>query len=134
YAAIGIGASGLALLGVWLPGLPTTPFIIVALWAFARSSPRLTAWLRSVPLLRGAVAAADRFEKERSLPLWVKLVAQGCAWASVVLVWFTTGIPWLTVLVALGALWCSWFMLRTPTRGRLPVTAESRAEPYADTM
>lgn len=38
-------AIGLALLGVWLPGLPTTEFVLLAAWAAARSSPRLARWL-----------------------------------------------------------------------------------------
>lgn len=49
YRALGIACVGLAIAGAALPVLPSTPFVLVAAWAFAKSSPTLHAKLRADP-------------------------------------------------------------------------------------
>lgn len=115
FALLGMAATLVALLGVWLPGLPTTPFIIVALWAFSRSSDRLAAWFQQIPLLRGAIELAERFQRERTLPRWVRIFAPIVATSSTVFVWLTVGSLLLTALVGVAALSCFVFVIITPT-------------------
>lgn len=50
----------LAMIGAVLPGMPTTVFLIIALWAFTRSSPRLQRWLYRHPRFGKAVRDWDR--------------------------------------------------------------------------
>ena len=42
---IGWSCVGLAFIGTFVPGIPTTIFLIVALWAFAKSSKKFHSWL-----------------------------------------------------------------------------------------
>lgn len=50
WLSVGLSALVLAAVGVVLPLLPTTPFLLVAAFAFARSSARLQSWLLRHPL------------------------------------------------------------------------------------
>lgn len=89
---------GLALAGVVLPLLPTTPFLLVATWAFARSSPRLDAWLRAHPRLGPPLAA---WETRRAIPRHAKAIAVVTMPASWILLW-SAGAP-LGVVIGGGA-------------------------------
>ena len=70
--ALGLAAAALAVAGVALPVLPTTPFVLLSAWAFARSSPRLEAWLRDHARLGPPLAA---WEQRRAIPRGAKAVA-----------------------------------------------------------
>ena len=49
---LGCVCLGLGTLGVALPVLPTTPFYLVTVWCFARSSEKLNRWFRSTKLYK----------------------------------------------------------------------------------
>ncbi len=51
-AALGVGCVGCGAVGVVVPGLPTTIFLIAGSWCFARSCPWLEERLIRVPLFR----------------------------------------------------------------------------------
>jgi uncharacterized membrane protein YbaN (DUF454 family) len=50
YLVAGLVCVGLAYLGALLPGLPATPWVLLASYCFARSSPRLEGWLKRSPV------------------------------------------------------------------------------------
>ena len=114
---VGLVFTALALLGAVLPGLPTTPFLIVALWAFARSSRRLTRWLQRVPILQSALAEAQHFEERRTLRPAIKLAALALAWSSLLLVaWWKRSLTDPVVgIMLLGAIAATVTMMLIPT-------------------
>ena len=56
FAALGVTCVGLGAVGVVLPGLPTTVFLLAASWLFARSCPWLEERLLRVALFRPFLA------------------------------------------------------------------------------
>lgn len=116
FFVLGLFTTGLAILGVWLPGIPTTFPLIVALWSFSKSSERMHAWVSSLPILKHALKEAERFESERTIDWRVKVIASGSAWVSTVAVAVLSRNILLTAFVATSALACTAFMLYIPTR------------------
>ena len=70
--APGFLAVGLAALGAFLPLLPTVPFLLVAAWAFARSSERLHRWLYDNRVFGPMLQDWQRYG---AIPRWAKLMA-----------------------------------------------------------
>jgi hypothetical protein len=62
----------IGVVGVFLPLLPTTVFLLVAAWAFSRSSERWHRWLREHEHFGGAVRA---WEAHHAMPRRAKRIA-----------------------------------------------------------
>lgn len=80
WIVLGLVCTGLGVLGILLPGLPTTPFLILAAACFARSSQRLYAWILN---LKGVGPAIEDFRAGRGVPAKTKLTAVVMLWAVV---------------------------------------------------
>ncbi|WP_129543743.1 DUF454 family protein [Serratia sp. 1D1416] len=101
----------LATLGVVLPLLPTTPFLLLAAWCFARSSPRFHHWL----LYRSWFGSYLRhWQQHRALP-------PGAKWKAVLAIVLTFAVSlwlvkiwWVRVLLLLMMAVLLLFMLRLP--------------------
>lgn len=102
----------LGAVGAVLPLLPTTPFVLLAAWCFARSSPRMHAWLLQSQLF-GPVLR--NWEENRCMPRNARRVALammlGVGTTSVL--FFVPGIPMKVIGILLIATGCI-VVLRIP--------------------
>lgn len=113
YSVLGSCFVVLGGIGLLLPVMPTTPFLLVALWAYARSSPRMHAWLWHH---RWFGAGLQRWHRERTIAPWVKIVAIGSMLVSTA---YTTliiapALPWRIAICVFMAL-CIFVVARMPT-------------------
>lgn len=112
-----VGAVSLVLgvIGIFLPLLPTTPFVLLSAACWMRASPRLHRWLRGHPRFGPMVVG---WERQHALPLRLKLLALVTMNASIIAsVILMPPRPWLQALLLLIAVSVSIYLLRLPTLG-----------------
>ena len=105
----------LGLIGIVLPGLPTTPFVLLAAACFARASPRLHRWMREN---RWIGPSLRDWERHRSLTRRIKAVALTSMLLMVSFsVWTFQGKPLVQAVLLAGAVLGGWVVAwRIPTR------------------
>jgi hypothetical protein len=114
YLLLGWSFFGLGAVGVVVPGLPTTPFMLLALWAFSRGSTRLHDWLYTHRLFGPPL---NQWRSHRVIPLRVKLLAIATMTASLIYVVFFSGVNTLVKLsVAFFMLIGAVFILSQPSQ------------------
>lgn len=120
----GLACVGLGAIGIVLPVLPTTPFMIVALWCFSRSSDRLHDWLFDHRLFGPAL---HRWETYRIIPPLAKLTALSAMSLSLCYLALFSGAPWyLVLLVGLVMGYGAWFILSKPSGLPTPSLQDSQ--------
>ncbi|TAL78335.1 MAG: DUF454 domain-containing protein [Burkholderiaceae bacterium] len=98
FIIIGTIAVVLAIAGVFLPLLPTTPFLLLASACYLRGSARLHRWLTHNRLLGPYIAA---MESRAGMPRSAKLVALVLLWASLSYSIYLIQIDWVRIALAL---------------------------------
>ena len=106
-------ALALGMMGIFMPLLPTTPFLLLAAALFFRSSPRLYEWLlnqkRLGPYIRN-------FREYKAIPLRAKIISVSMVWLTLLYcAYILHSQPWLSVLMIALAIAITWHILSYKT-------------------
>jgi uncharacterized membrane protein YbaN (DUF454 family) len=109
---VGVLALLLGVLGIFLPLLPTTPFLLLASACFARGSTRMHNWLLSHGMFGEYLR---NYEAGRGIPARAKVLALVMMWSSLAYAaWRYESVVLRLALLAVGA-GVSIYLLRLPT-------------------
>lgn len=113
--AIGWLSVALGVIGIFLPVLPTTPFLLLAAACFARSSPRFYQWLVQHPRLGPWIC---NYLDGNGIPLKGKVYAIGLMWLSIGFSCYLVPSIWARSFMLTSAVLVSIYILRQKTLQR----------------
>lgn len=89
----------LGIIGIVVPGLPTTPFLLLTLALYVRSSERLYNWVMSIKIIRVYI---EDYNQNKGMSLRMKISSIGLMWGMITIsILFFIKPSWLDVLVIL---------------------------------
>ena len=104
---------GLGFIGIFVPGLPTTIFLIVALWAFTKSSKKLRVWVlnhkKFGPFLRD-------WQDHRVVPLRAKILMVILQTCVVIMVHYTFNNLFITIGLIVILVLVASYVLSLPSK------------------
>ncbi|MCB1379536.1 MAG: YbaN family protein [Alphaproteobacteria bacterium] len=104
----------LGMLGIIMPLFPTTPFLLVAVWAFSKSSPELAEKIRNH---RVAGPYIRDWQDSGVIPVKAKVLAVAMMSAMIIYLHFGAKAPtWATVVAAGVLLAISTYILTRPSK------------------
>ena len=111
YRVLAVSALSAGALGLLLPLLPTTPFILVALWASARGAPEWHERIRTHPRFGPSVQAWQTQRAVSNPSKWLACFMMGASW---LLLWLGGTHPAILVALALLFITVSAYLVSRP--------------------
>ncbi|HID38359.1 MAG TPA: DUF454 domain-containing protein [Calditrichaeota bacterium] len=102
---------GLGIVGVFLPGIPTVPFLLLTAWFSARGSERLHRWLYGHPHLGKLIID---WESSGAIPRTSKGIAVLMLIASWIIIYRRVNNVWILAFFAILFIIIAWFLISRP--------------------
>lgn len=113
YTILGSISLALGLIGIVVPVLPTTPFLLLSAALYVKGSQRLYNWLMNHPTLGPYIT---NFRVHRAIPFKTKVVAIVSLWVTMlVTVIFFIPLVWVKILLLTVAAAVTWHILSFKT-------------------
>src|SRR5690554_2230063 len=112
YNIAGTIALILAIAGIFLPLLPTTPFLLLASACYLRGSERLHRWLLTHHMIGPYLA---NIQSGRGIPMRAKILALVFLWVSLAVSAWLIPIFWVRLLLLVPGIGTSVYLLRMKT-------------------
>ena len=111
YRSLALAALGVGGVGIALPLLPTTPFVLIAAWAAAKGSPKLHRWIHAHPRFGPLVR---QWQQERAIPQRAKVSAVVLIAASWLIILLTIESAVAVIVAGIVMLGVSAFLVSRP--------------------
>ncbi len=109
YLTIGVVSVALGLIGIFLPIMPTVPFLILAAFCFARSNQKWEAWLMNHPIYGPSIRD---WREKGVISRRGKLMATVAFAASILFGLLTLSWPWVFLPPVIAVLSLTWLWTR----------------------
>lgn len=116
YLWIGLGwlALGLAIIGIALPVLPTTPFLLLAAFFFSKGSPRIHQWILNHKWFGPPIRD---WQAGMGISLKAKISAIGLMWVSIgYAAWYVVPIVAVKIFLVIVAIGVTIFLIKVKTK------------------
>ena len=97
YIVVGSVSLALGTLGIFIPGLPTTPFYLLTAWAYMKGSEKLYQKVMANKLFGTIVRD---FQENKAIPLKIKIISVSLLWVTILSsAFFFISILWVRILL-----------------------------------
>lgn len=98
----------LGVVGIFVPLLPTTPFLLLSAWLYCKGSPKLYGWLMAHPVLGGYIR---NYRDKRAITLRTKIVSLALLWGTILFcIFYVVNPVWLKLMLSFVLIGVTWHL------------------------